>query len=262
MMKKTHFPIGYFGNKREEVERIYNIIKDDLEDIKFIVEPFCGTSAFSYYLSIKMPKKFTYILNDNNKFLIELYYTLKDETKTNEMIEKLNTINDNVKNKEDYDKIIMDENIINWVYKNKVYNIRPNLYPKNRAQSIDIFNNMKNTKIIDFLRNENIIICEKNGLDLYKQYSKNNKALIFLDPPYLLLNNEYYKLPSFEIYNYIVEYDIDKEKAKICLCLNKSIVTDLLFKKKNCHTYDKIYQTTKKKIQHIIITNKKIKYKE
>jgi site-specific DNA-adenine methylase len=89
-MKKTHFPLGYFGNKREEVERIYKTIKDELKNIKYIVEPFCGTSALSYYISTKHPKKFTYILNDNNKLLIEFYEILKDDDKTNELIEKLN----------------------------------------------------------------------------------------------------------------------------------------------------------------------------
>lgn len=258
MMKKTHFPIGYFGNKREEVEKIYEDIKHSLENVKYIVEPFCGTSALSYYISTKHPKKFMYILNDNNKFLIELYYTLKDEKKTNDMIDKLNIIIETVKTKEDYDKIDMNENMVNWVYKNKHYSIKPNLYPLNRKVSNDLFNNIKKYGIVDFLRNENIVICEKDGLDIYKQYSTNKKAFIFLDPPYLFLDNSFYDNPNFKIYEHLVSNDIDKEKAKICLALNKSIITDLMFKNKKCHIYDKLYQTTKKKILHIIITNKNI----
>ena len=70
-MKKNHFFIPYAGNKRSEVEKIYDSIKDKLNDIEYIVEPFCGTSAFSYYMSLRHPKQFKYILNDNNKYLIE-----------------------------------------------------------------------------------------------------------------------------------------------------------------------------------------------
>ena len=45
---KNHFFFSYAGNKREEVEHIYN--KLDLENIETIVEPFCGSCAVSYYI--------------------------------------------------------------------------------------------------------------------------------------------------------------------------------------------------------------------
>jgi site-specific DNA-adenine methylase len=43
---KNHFFYPYFGNKREEVEHIYNL--SDLNNIDTIVEPFCGSCAVSY----------------------------------------------------------------------------------------------------------------------------------------------------------------------------------------------------------------------
>lgn len=261
-MKKTHYPIGYFGNKREEVEKIYGCIKEDLKNIKFIVEPFCGTSAMSYYISTKHPKKFTYILNDNNKFLIELNNILKDDNKTNEMIDKLNEMLKQCDNKEKYNKIDMNENVYNWVFKNKYYCIRPNLYPIKRAVSDNLFNNINKYPIIDFIKNENIIFSTIDGIDIYKQYKDNNKALILLDPPYLASNNDFYSSPSLGIYEYLSDNDIDKEKAKILLCLNYNWIVKMLFKNKNHIIYNKVYQTTKKKISHIIILNKKIKYKE
>ena len=51
---KNHFYMSYSGNKREEVENIYNLI--DFNNIATIVEPFCGTCAMSYYISTKHPK--------------------------------------------------------------------------------------------------------------------------------------------------------------------------------------------------------------
>ena len=47
-MKQNHFVIGYAGNKRKEVEVIYNMIESKINENSIIVEPFCGTSAFSY----------------------------------------------------------------------------------------------------------------------------------------------------------------------------------------------------------------------
>ena len=63
---KNHFIISYAGNKRQESNYIYEYIKDKLNDIEYIIEPFCGSSALSYYLSTLYPHRFKYILNDNN----------------------------------------------------------------------------------------------------------------------------------------------------------------------------------------------------
>ena len=80
--------MAYAGNKRNEVEGLYNEIKDQLNDIETIIEPFCGSSVFSYYLSLKHPKNFKYILNDNNKKLIKIYKIMKDEDLMNDFINK------------------------------------------------------------------------------------------------------------------------------------------------------------------------------
>lgn len=257
---KNHFICGYFGNKREEVDRLYELIKDNLKSVKTIVEPFCGTSAFSYYLSTKHPKKFKYILNDNNGFLIELYNIFKDEDKTNELINKLNELHNKCKDdKEEYVKNKMDDNCVNWLYKHKYYSIRPNLYPSNRKPSDNIFNDMKKAPIVNFLKNEVIEFTNLNGLDVYEKYTKDKNSLIFLDPPYIGADNDFYKNPDLNIYEYMVNNDIDKEYAKILICINENWINKLIFKKYKIITYDKIYQTTKKKIKHMIITNKKIK---
>ena len=86
---KNHFFFGYAGNKRNECETIYDEIKNKLDNITTIIEPFCGTSAFSYYLSLKCPKQFKYVLNDNNIFLIQLYVIAKDEKKLEKLIKLL-----------------------------------------------------------------------------------------------------------------------------------------------------------------------------
>ena len=80
---KNHYLISYAGNKRQEVENIYNYSKTLLNNnvIDTIAELFCGSQAFSYYISTLYPKKFKYILNDNDIFLKELYEIFKDDKK-------------------------------------------------------------------------------------------------------------------------------------------------------------------------------------
>ena len=78
---KNHFFMPYFGNNRNEVVKIYEVIEPHLENIEHIIEPFCGSSALSFYISSLHPKRFKYILNDNNSHLIKIYKILQDDAK-------------------------------------------------------------------------------------------------------------------------------------------------------------------------------------
>ena len=87
MKNINHFMFAYFGNKRNEIINFYNLL--DFNNITTIIEPYCGSSAMSYYISTQQPNKFKYIINDNNKQLIELYKLLKDDNLLNELEEKI-----------------------------------------------------------------------------------------------------------------------------------------------------------------------------
>lgn len=82
---KNHFITPYSGNKRNEAENIYNTTKDiyNYEDIETIIEPFCGSCAYSYYLSLKHPNKYKYILNDNDNNLIKILKKNKNRRSIN-----------------------------------------------------------------------------------------------------------------------------------------------------------------------------------
>jgi site-specific DNA-adenine methylase len=255
---KNHFFMGYFGNKRQEVDKIYEIIKDEINKYKIIVEPFCGSSAFSYYIWLNNKDlKMKYILNDNNENLIKLYNIAKDDNKLNELYFDLRDIYKSIKNKDDYMKVVEKSNngdFNAWFYVNKIFNIRPGLY--NGTSKIDKFDSVLNAPIIEFLRNSNIEILCKDAIEVYDEYKSNKKALIFLDPPYLVSNNTWYKNPSINIYEYLCNNDINKEKAFIILCLEYMWIIKLLFKDKKIIKYDKKYETTKKYTDHVIILNK------
>ena len=245
---KNHFITSYFGNKREEVEKIYEVIKD-AKNIKYIIECYCGSCAISYYISTIHPKKYKYILNDNNKFLVELLEIMKDENKYNLWIEEINKIFELIVDKESYLKYTNKNTLNGWFIGNKYYNIRPFLYPTNKK----ITKLTDDYPIINFLRNEDITILNKDGLEVFNTYCNDKNSLLFIDPPYLLANNSFYKTPGIEIYEYLT--NIKKYKSKIICALGDNFIIRLIFKNNKIIEYDKKYQTTKKTLKHLIITN-------
>ena len=256
-MKKNHFIFSYAGNKRKEVEKIQNYLKEKInfDKIKKIVEPFCGSSSYSYYLSCLYPKKFKYILNDNNQLLIEIYNILKNDNLTNKLINEMNELMVGM-NKEKYDKFIKDnkENYKGYLLMNYIFNIHPGLYKS--SGKFKSFDNIRNYPIIKFLRNEDIEFYNIDGIEIFEKYKNDKSSIIFLDPPYLDCFNDFYKNPNLNIYEYFSNNDIGKMKSYIFLVLEKNWIISLLFKNNNKFEYDKIYQTTKKHTTHIIITNK------
>ena len=251
-MNKNHFFIAYSGNKRQEFNNIYENIKDQLENIEYIVEPFCGSSAFSYFLSLKHPGKFKYILNDNNKYLIESYKIFKDTEKTEQLINKLNSFLINL-DKEKYKNLVKVDNVDNWFFKHKFYAIRAGLYPINHNKKD--FNDLYKTPIINFLKNEEIILSNEEGSDICKKYENNNKALIFLDPPYMQSENSFYSDGNVNIYEYLNNNNILKNTSKIILVLEDNWIVKLLFKEHKFISYPKKYEYKQRKTNHLIINN-------
>ena len=79
----THFIISYPGNKRKEY--IYFRDNINLDGIKNIIEPFCGTSAISFNLWLEHGDKFNYYLNDNSNNLYNIYILMKEDVPENIM---------------------------------------------------------------------------------------------------------------------------------------------------------------------------------
>lgn len=254
---KNHFLIPYSGNKRTEVEKIYNSIKDNLDEIEYIIEPFCGTSAFSFYMSKKHPKRFKYILNDNNKLLIELYETAKDDDKLNELIKTLDNLLIDL-DKEKYNSIIKINELPNYIIKQTIYSIRAGLFPLDKKNIRKNYSKLKDVPIINFLKNEDIKLYNEDSLYIYEMYKDNKKALIFLDPPYLMACNDFYQDSKVNIYEYLYNNDINKTDALILLALEENWIIKLLFSNNKFIIYDKMYQLSKKKTKHLIITNKNL----
>ncbi len=260
---KNHFIIAYNGNKRDEAEEIYKHV--DFSKIETIIEPFCGTSAMSYFISTKHPKKFKYILNDNNIFLVTLYKILKDELeidKFNESVEKFikkfNTFTEDEPRKKFYlEQLQILDGVLGYFLRNKYYNIRPGLYPNIKSNKQLKPFNMRDYPIYQFMKNENVIVSNRDGVELIKDHMSDQKCIIMLDPPYLNSENHFYENPSTDVYEFLLNNNINNMKAKIVLVLENNWIIKLLFKTNNilCE-YGKTYQARKKKTTHLIIGQK------
>jgi len=251
MSNKNHFFFGYPGNKRNEIKHIFDTINN--YDVEYIVEPFCGTSAFSYHMSLKHPGRYTYVLNDNNAVLIELYNIMSDDKKRDEFEIKINDICSTM-DKPIYNKL--DKKTPEGFYiKHKIYNIHPGIYKQDYKYK---YINCNEAPIYNFLKNEKIIFTSMNGIDTFNEY-KNKNSLIFLDPPYMASCNTGYSNPELNIYEYLCTNDICDENAEIILCLEDILIIRLIFKKYTFITYGKKYSNGgRKKTTHTVINNKNI----
>ena len=248
----NHFITPYNGNKRTEVKEIYKAL--DFTNIKYICEPFCGTSAISYYISTLHPKKYIYILNDIDNNLMKLYELMKDEIKWNYLRVLYELQIKAINNREFYKKIINQEGIISYLIKNKYYQIYYGVYPTDGRKKTLLNDNYP---IINFLRQEKIILHNLDASEVLEKY--NNKDVLFImDPPYLFTCNAFYnnnqlKSKHFNIYEYILKSK-KKYKCKIYFILELIWFIDIIFNKKVIHIYNKKYSGQKKKtVKHCVI---------
>jgi site-specific DNA-adenine methylase len=180
---KNHFIIPYTGNKRREVEIIYKNLK--LYNITTIIEPFCGSCALSYYISTQQPNKFKYVLNDLDKYLIELINIMKHETQYKEFITKIINLcfeDDKFISKEKYNMITKRNDVIGYFISRKFYTIRCGLYPVAKINNKPEFyiKKLLDIPFLKFVRTEDITITNTDGIEIYNKYKCSKQNLYFL----------------------------------------------------------------------------------
>lgn len=250
---KNHFVFSYYGNKRNECDEIFDVIQNKLNGIDTIIEPYCGSSAFSYYMSQKYPKRFKYILNDNNSLLIELYNLIKNGTK-DEHDKFIDDLNESIidLDKSIYDDIKKQNSLIGFIITHSIYTIRPGNYRDSPRKKFD---NFFDAPIVKFLKDEDVTISNLNGEIIYDTYKNNDKCLIFLDPPYIIESFNYHGDSDVGIYKRFENEKIDTFSSYIVLCLGNNFIIRLLFKDYIRKIYDKKYGSNRK-VEHVIISNK------
>jgi hypothetical protein len=255
----NHFPIAYAGNKRSEFVEIDKFINYD--NIDTVIEPFCGTASMSYKIASKYPKRFKYILNDNNKYLTELYNVIKSGG-INNFIDYVHKLLGDIKNKDDYVKACKMEDLKNWFIKNKFYNIRFGTYNKDMhnkdMQKKKMVLTKEQLKFIDFVVNENVVITNDDWFKCFSDNKDNDKCLFLMDPPYVQTCNDFYLDPTLNVYEYFLDNQINTFKAQIMFILEHNWIIKMLFGSHIKHTYNKTYNVLKKNKKntlHCIINN-------
>jgi site-specific DNA-adenine methylase len=258
---KNHFFVSYVGNKRDEIDKFYK--KINFDDIDTIIEPFCGSCAMSFYISQKQPNKFKYIFNDLDDFIYKLLSFMKDsrddeikafEDKINNYIDSLNSFSDDFLRKEMYNKIVKNGTFEGVFFGKKYFKIRAGLYPTlSRVKKINKYS--VKCPMFDFLRSENVVLSNNNGLEIYKENVIYSNCLMLIDPPYMLACNDFYISGNrLNIYEYCANNDISQNKAKTYFILENIWIIKLLFGKYYLDEYEKEYNMkNKKKTSHVLI---------
>jgi hypothetical protein len=266
---KNHYFTAYVGNKRKEIKDILPFI--DFDNITTILEPFAGSAAMSYYISTQYPKRFKYILNDNDKINYDMFKVSIDPEKTrlfneniNKLIDEFNTYTDDVNRKIFYNNI--DKNTLEgYIFTFKYSNIRRGLYPMiSRINKIKPYK-LQDYPVYDFYNNENIVYENMDGVEFINKYNENDDKIFLLDPPYLKTSKGmgFYNNLNLNIYDWILEYEklILENKNKFIFILEIIKEIEELFSNfKTLTTYEKQYcliGKTKKqrKTTHIVYSN-------
>jgi site-specific DNA-adenine methylase len=217
-------------------------------NVKNVVEPFGG--SFAVIRDVYSDKKYKKYVNDADD---NLYYIYKHPNELIKAFEAWNIINDKkifaTKKKEIFMKTKFNEAVKKIVIDSSI--VRGLITNSKNLEDAD--KDIKFMKTINFTNDDAFKIIDK--------FKYKSNSFIFLDPPYLFSNNETYNPQKDDPDNtdfYIKFYNILKDKsvkAKIMLIINDLKVLRWIFQDFIVGDYEKIYQASKKKTKHLIITN-------
>ena len=253
----SHFLISYAGNKRKEFKIFEeNIVYDDKN---IFIEPFCGSCAMSFNIYKKrgFSENDLYVLNDLDTNLFNLLMLMKHGD-VEEIIQNVEIYREMMQTKEEYVRMIKEnpQNVYVYIVKSYYYSIREGLFNKDSIVRPFHITPLKR-EFIDFIKNDNVILHNKNWEDVFNEYKDNSTALFLLDPPYLMSCNGFYDMANIQQYKNIYEYFFENNetqyKARIYFILEYIWIVKLLFKNKKFYLYDKLYQPKKKKTVHAVI---------
>ncbi|RTL06723.1 hypothetical protein EKK58_04270 [Candidatus Dependentiae bacterium] len=238
------------GSKQTDIKFFKHLLP---MDVKNVVEPFGG--SFAVIRDVYADKKYKKFVNDLDP---NLYYVYKHPEELVEAYKKWNEINDDLKIKTSKEK------------KEKLKELNINDYLKQYIMDTQITRGVitKSKNIddvkpdLDFIKK--IDFSHEDAFEFMKPFLSKKDTFIFLDPPYLFSNNETYfpqnkEEGDMDMTDYYIKFiDILKDKktkAKIMLVINDLKILRWLYKDFVKGDYMRIYQASKKKSKHLIITN-------
>ena len=254
---KNHFVFSYSGNKRQEVKRIYEAITcpgfgeglPGLEGVETIVEPFAGSAAVSYYISTQHPLKFKYVLNDSDAKLCQLYELMKDPEALGAFEREINgLLSVPGFGKAEYLALIKAGGLAGWFIGQKVKSIRPGLFPL-RWKYKPV--NFAGCPIVGFMQSEAVEVICGDAVAVLSRFDADPSALIYLDPPYVSVCNEFYHDGrNLNIYKHL--YYSRFVNSRIFITVERHWIVDIIFAAwHKVDQYEKQYETSKTKCQHV-----------
>ena len=249
-----YFLFGRLGNKKNEIKNFKNYFPNS-DKIKRIVEPFGGSFAVTRCHYINENKK--YHVNDTDDELFEIYENYEKYGElSNQLITIANTcLNENnnidfIKFKEKVrdSEVDMETNLYKFWIKCNV--IRARLVKKNPIRDFtESYEIMKKIKFTN-----------KDYKEIFNKYQNDKKAFLFVDPPYLFSDNSSYNPCDGQDTTYIIvflkQFLEDKNtKCKVMIIVNELAILRDIFDKYYKASYSKTYAISKKKMNHMIITN-------
>ena len=256
---KNHFLYSYVGNKKDETVDIIEAI--NFNEIKNIIEPFCGSSAISYNIWLKYGDKFKYFLNDYDENLINIYKLLKEKD-AEEIENEINKIKDEIKTKDDWTKKVNEykqtKNIFLYIFFTKYSAMGRLGFYRLKMPKIKLKITDEQKNFIKFIKEPYVEITNNDWLDVFNKYKDDKKSLFIFDPPYMFSENGFYlsKKSHNNVYEYFYKNSL-KIKSNIYFILENVWINEAIFKNfKNIKTYKKMYELSKKNTEHIIYYNK------
>lgn len=258
----SYFYFAYPGNKRSEIKHFINNI--DINNYETIVEPFAGSAALSIYCYDILNFRGNIVLNDIDETYIKfLNYVKKNGSKG--LYDEINKyIEDNTFTKKEHSKALKNYNNLtaNELFKLKKFTVlNTMLMAKDRYPKKGYIRTKKNIKYDDMLQEEKTFITNEDYKEIMEKYKDDEKAILFLDPPYANSYSECYKNNNNNMDNSIYIKNIVKFmitcKCKCVFIFYSNFFVNEYLKNNGIKTfeYEKIYSTHKKRVVHTVAIN-------
>jgi len=264
------------GGKAREYKYIKPLV--DLTGVNKIVEPFCGSAAISYAY-FKDGFNGDFYLNDNDRELINFYNDIQ-QNGSDKYIKHARDIMDNDFTKAKHDNIIKEykktPTLDGFYYYNKCYNFRKGVYPDPALCKTNVTPGMYD-EIDKFYKSPRVHYSCKDYMNTFEQFKDDEKALLFLDPPYFKSCNSTYSefdgsnVTDDGIYIDKTQMYIDirtllkTAECRVIMIINSNALLNDLYCGFIGSEYGKMYNSTqiktkskggqKHKTTHMIVTN-------